>query len=358
MGKPRMIDVNLLIQAGINPKTLIPFKFENCIDDDDLVDSIKGVISVIDRQDAVNRYEWYNLPKGITSELIERVIYYKGSAIFFYMAENNSFYFLPYGLAGDIDIYGRYLEVTPLPFAGPTATTDDSGNSRPWIKRYTKKVIYEVPIDYIPDINKSCVILRDYVNGIEQNNQPRFKLNEGLVNLESQMIPFLRTALLGLTGISGLRVNSEDEQSNVRAAAQSVKQAALTGSCWIPVVGGLDFQNFDKPNIGDANQFLLSMQAIDNLRLSTLGLKNGGLFEKQGTILQSESDMANSNTDLILQDGLSIRQEFCNIVNKVFNLHIWCEAKEQQDELLMGDNPDNNKLFENENNNDGGDFNE
>ena len=64
------------------------------------------------------------------------------------------------------------------------------------------------------------------------------------------------------------------------------------------------------------------MQAIDNLRLSTLGLKNGGLFEKQGTILQSESDMANSNTDLILQDGLSIRQEFCNIVNKVFNLHI------------------------------------
>ena len=65
-----------------------------------------------------------------------------------------------------------------------------------------------------------------------------------------------------------------------------------------------------------------------------------------------------SNTDLILQDGLSIRQEFCNIVNKVFNLHIWCEAKEQQDELLMGDNPDNNSQFENENNNDGGDFNE
>ena len=358
MGKPRMIDVNLLIQAGINPKTLLPFKFENYIDDDDLVDSIKGVVSVIDRQDAVNRYEWYNLPKGITSELIERVIYYKGSAIFFYMAENNSFYFLPYGLAGDIDIYGRYLEVTPLPFAGPTATTDESGNSRSWIKGYTKKVIYEVPIDYTPDINKSCVILRDYVNGIEQNNQPRFKLNEGLVNLESQMIPFLRTALLGLTGISGLRVNSEDEQSNVRTAAQSVKQAALTGSCWIPVVGGLDFQNFDKPNIGDANQFLLSMQAIDNLRLSTLGLKNGGLFEKQGTILQSESDMANSNTDLILQDGLSIRQEFCNIVNKVFNLHIWCEAKEQQDELLMGNNPDNNSQFENENNYDGGDFNE
>lgn len=358
MGKPRMFDINLLLQAGINPKTGLPLKFDNFIDDGDLVRSIKGVVSVIDRQDAVNRYEWYNLPKGITSELIERILYYKGSAIFFYMSENNSFYFLPYALDGDIDIYGRYLEVTPLPFAGPSATTDDSGKARPWIKGYRKKVIYEVPIDYIPDIDKSCVILRDYINGIEQNNQPRFILNDGLVSLESQMLPFLRTALLGLTGISGLRVNSEDEQSNVKAAAQSVKQAALSGNFWIPVVGGLDFQNFDKPNIGDANQFLLSMQAIDNLRLSALGLKNGGLFEKQGTILQSESDMANSNTDLILQDGLSIRQDFCNIVNKVFNLHIWCEAKEQQDELLMGDNADNNSQFENENNNDGGDFNE
>ena len=358
MGKPRMIDINLLLQAGINPKTGLPLKFDNLINDDGLVESIKGVVSVIDRQDAVNRYEWYNLPKGITSELIERILYYKGSAIFFYMAENNSFYFLPYALDGDIDIYGRYLEVTPLPFAGPSATTDNSGNARPWIKGYRKKVIYEVPIDYIPDINKSCVILRDYINGIEQNNQSRFILNEGLVNLESQMLPFLRTALLRLTGVLGLRVQSEDEQSNVRAASQSVKQAALSGNCWIPVVGGLDFQNFDNPNIGDANQFLLSMQAIDNLRLSALGLKNGGLFEKQGTILQSESDMANSNTDLILQDGLSIRQDFCNIVNKVFDLHIWCEAKEQQDELLMGDNPDNNSQFENENNNDGGGFNE
>lgn len=358
MGKPRMIDINLLLQAGINPKTGLPLKFNNFIDDDNLVRSIKGIVSVIDRQDAVNRYEWYNLPKGITSELIERVLYFKGSAIFFYMAENNSFYFLPYALDGDIDIYGRYLEVTPLPFAGPSATTDNSGNARPWIKGYTKKVIYEVPIDYIPDINKSCVILRDYINGIDQNNQPRFKLNEGLVNLESQMLPFLRTALLGLTGISGLRVPTEGEQSNVKAAVQSIKEAALSGCRWIPVVGGLEFQNFDNPNIGDANQFLLSMQAIDNLRLSALGLKNGGLFEKQGTILQSESDMANSNTDLILQDGLSIRQDFCNIVNKVFNLHIWCEAKEQQDELLMGDNPDNNSRFENENNNDGGEFNE
>ena len=31
MAKPRMIDVNLLIQAGINPKTLLPLKFNDLL---------------------------------------------------------------------------------------------------------------------------------------------------------------------------------------------------------------------------------------------------------------------------------------------------------------------------------------
>ena len=45
----------------------------------------------------------------------------------------------------------------------------------------------------------------------------------------------------------------------------------------------------------------------------------------KGTILQSEADYANANTGLILQDGLKLRQDFCNIVNSLFGLRIWCE---------------------------------
>ena len=70
------------------------------------------------------------------------------------------------------------------------------------------------------------------------------------------------------------------------------------------------------------------MNSLDNLRLSTLGLQNQGMFEKQGTILQSESDAAGANTDLVMNDSLALRQEFCNIVNSIWGLGIYCEVSE------------------------------
>ena len=39
------------------------------------------IIRILDEQDAVNRYRWYNLPDGITSQALERMLYY--SIIYF-----------------------------------------------------------------------------------------------------------------------------------------------------------------------------------------------------------------------------------------------------------------------------------
>ena len=70
------------------------------------------------------------------------------------------------------------------------------------------------------------------------------------------------------------------------------------------------------------------MQSLDNLRLSGYGLENGGLFEKKAHILESENAVNQANVGLVLQDGLSIRQNFCNIVNSIWGLGIWCEMNE------------------------------
>ena len=34
------------------------------------------------------------------------------------------------------------------------------------------------------------------------------------------------------------------------------------------------------------------------------------------------------NEQLIYQDGLTLRQKFCDIVNSIWGLGIWCEASE------------------------------
>ena len=74
---PKMYDVSLLIQAGIDPKTGLPIKAMSgtpCT----IKDDIKRQLRIIDEQDAVNRFKWTNLPCNMTSQELERLIYYKG----------------------------------------------------------------------------------------------------------------------------------------------------------------------------------------------------------------------------------------------------------------------------------------
>lgn len=53
-GKPCLPNVQPYIAAGINPKTGLPFKFEEM--QSKLKADIKNLIKVVDRQDACNRY--------------------------------------------------------------------------------------------------------------------------------------------------------------------------------------------------------------------------------------------------------------------------------------------------------------
>ena len=61
-------DPNMLIQAGIDPKTGLPIKAEE--KKDCLKPNIKQLVRIIDEQTAINRYTWYNLPSGLNGQLI------------------------------------------------------------------------------------------------------------------------------------------------------------------------------------------------------------------------------------------------------------------------------------------------
>ena len=91
----RMIDPNMLIQAGIDPKTGLPIKAGN-ERKESLKPNLKKLLRIVDEQDAINRYTWYNLPSGLDGQLLERILYYRGQGMFFYVDELNTFYFLPY----------------------------------------------------------------------------------------------------------------------------------------------------------------------------------------------------------------------------------------------------------------------
>lgn len=346
---PAMYDTSTYIQAGINPQTGLPIKVTDnqisCVSKAD----IKKQLRILDEQDAVNRFTWYNLPSGLNSRLMERILYYKGQGMFFKLQDK--FYFLPYALDGTIDVYGRFTEVTPLPFNGTSKAKD--GKELPWITGLKRKCLYEVeiPDDYISEdgevlVDKiletqdsSCVLIKDYTEQISQTNISRQILQDPILDVMADMFPFMRTALLNSTGIQGMRVNSQDEYANVEAASRAVNRAALEGKKYIPVVGNVDFQDLTGGATLKSEEFLLAMQSLDNYRLSLYGLDNGGLFQKKSHMLEAEQSMNSGNTGLVFRDSLQCRQDACTIINSVWGLNMWVLPSEPV--LNMDTNGDN-----------------
>lgn len=326
-----LYDPTMLIQAGINPKTGLPMKLGST--PATRKTDIKKQLRIVDEQDAVNRYTWYNLPEGLNGRLMERILYYRGQAMMFYL--NDKFYFLPYALAGDIDVYGRFNKVTPLPFNG---TATDGKPQNPWIQGLEFDPIYDVqlPEDFMDKsqeeimnfLEKSCVIFKDYTEQIAQTNIPRQIINDPVLDLMSDCFPFMRTALLNSTGVKGMRVGTESESANVYAANSALEKAALEGAVNVPIVGNVNFQELTSGTTGKAEEFLLAMQSLDNYRLSLYGLDNGGLFQKKSHVLEAEQEMNTGNVGLVMNDGLTYRQQQCIIANSIWGTNMWVEVSE------------------------------
>ena len=348
---PYMPNLQALIAAGIDPKTGLPIKATSgtkCT----LKNDIKKIVRIIDEQDAVNRYKWYNLPCNLSSQEVERLLYYKGQLCFFYFKDLDEFYFMPYALDGTIDFYGRFNTIHPVPM---TAGDEDKEN----VKRKTAqeellskiklKCIY-APITFADELNydvmtSSAVLLHDYTKQQSQTIIPRQQVNDPLVETIAAMIPYARTAAMLSTGVKGVRVNDSAEAEDVMVGSSTIDVAAQTGNPWVPLLGKLDYQELNGGVAYKPTDFMQLMQSLDNFRLSTYGIDNGGLFEKKSQILESENSINASNTAVALTDGLAIRQNFCNIVNSIWHLGIWCDITET---AAMRDDNGDGRIDEND----------
>lgn len=330
MGKPTLPDIETLIQAGINPKTGLPVKFGNrrCSTKED----IKRVIRKNDEQIAVNKFVWYNLPMNLSSAELERMLYYKGQLCFFYLKELDQFFFMPYALDGTIDFYGRYNTVHPVPMT--SGTTDKANKAQAeYLESVKLNCVYGVKLPEELDekaLYNSTVLLHDYCKQLSQTIIPTQQMNDPIIDFEAECMPFLRTALLNATGVKGVRVPDPDSANEVFEGSKQLQQAAIAAEPYVPIVGAIEFQELTDGSLGKSAEFLQSMQAIDNFRLGLHGVPNGGLFDKQQYVnnAQTELNLGGADVSLTMLDGLAIRQNFCNIVNSIWGLGIWCEPNE------------------------------
>lgn len=341
-------NVEWMIQAGIDPKTKLPIKF-GLSDPTKLKENIKKQLRIIDEQDAVNRGKWYNIPTNITTQDLERMLYYKFKLCLFYCKPLKQFYILPFTLSAPdgngLDAYGRYEYIKPICYnGGSTEDAKEAGKGTTPLQEYFSKLHLKVrysPItpEEIAEMSEtekedlfynSAVILTDYTPQYSvMDGIPRYMLQDSLLDVMSECIPFMRTSLLLNTGITGVRVQDGDQSQEVTDASLSMQRSALTGLPWIPLIGPMEMQELTGNKGGQAAQeYLLAMQGLENLRLSTYGIDNGGLFEKKAHELQSEADINGGPVGLVMQDCVMIRQKFSTIANSIWDLGLWYEPSE------------------------------
>jgi hypothetical protein len=247
------------------------------------------------------------------------MLYYKGQLCFFYDKDLEEFYFMPYALDGTIDFYGRFNTIHPVPMT--SGTDDKAGKAQAqYLAGKKLKCVYgtKLPEELTKkDLMESCVLLHDYTKQLSQTIIPRVNVNDPILDVMADCIPFMRTSLLASTGVKGVRVNDADQAAAVADGNRGLESGALTGQPLIPIIGSIEFQELTNGPTNKSEEYMLAMQSLDNLRLSGYGIDNGGLFEKKAHELQSEADINGGPVGLVLQDGLSIRQNFCNIVNSI-----------------------------------------
>lgn len=280
-----------------------------------LKSSVVQLVSVIDQQDATNRFEWSGLPDGITSAMIEQMLYRKGQVCFFWNEADERYYVLPYTLAGNIDCYGRWKTISPVVLGAD----GENEKTKHFISGLEREPYYGV--GEFSQVG-SCVLIRDYGNAYVESRTPRMVLNRPLIDVESDCVPFMRTALLNSTGIQGIRVADEECSSNVMAASRAMDAGALNGDKFVPIVGAIEFQDLTGGNAAQTADFLMAMESLDNLRLSTLGIPNGGLFQKTERKLAAEQQMNAQDAEAPLRDGLRQREEAASYINTVFGLNV------------------------------------
>lgn len=340
MGQPRMIDADLYRQAGIDPNKILRTA-PSSTKTSPLKENIKRGIRIADEQEAINRYVWENLPEGMTSQELERLLYYHGQLCFFYDEATDNFVFMTYAMDAGPDIYGRYISVQPVPIALGEINDKSSEKEKAAAVRQASyyssrslKVLHDIaaPWDVMDDpatfAREHCVLLRDYTPQRGQQIIPRQQLQDGVIDVEADCIPFMRTALLNSTGVQGVQVRDKNGAKEIEQASASVDNAALAGRKYIAMAGQFDFQILTDGTAAKSEEFLLAQQSLMNFRRSLLGLTNGGLFQKKAHELQTEADMNAGSVDLILQDGLTQRQTFADIVNSYTGIGINCRVAE------------------------------
>lgn len=339
-----MYDIQTILQAGITPSKGI-LKNSNAlsrqgervtpdlIKNDLSYDSMFGIMRHQNMIETLERYQWLDLPPGITQDLIERVLFFRGKGVFYFNDKVDKFQFLPFALNGLIDEYGRYLRVNTLPFTGVTEKEEEDEKKKPKSYVYEDlEIVYDLPytkemLEDIASMKIRGIILNDNSLSISQNPVIRNNFVRPVLSMMSSLMMIIHTAMYGAADHSVIQVQDEGQLDTINVGIQKINQDILHGKRFTVVSGALPITPIKTANSGDLEGLFGTFNSLTNFLKSITGIANAGVFDKKAHLLQEEQKLNGSNSDDIYYNGLRLRQEFCMLIQTYYGVKTWCSSK-------------------------------
>lgn len=342
-------DINMIESAGFTPSKK-QLKYANAIDQNGIAvtrnpklynldySSLLDIMRNQNRIETIERYMWTNVPFGLTPDLIERVLFYRGTGCFYYNKKIGKFQFLPYALNKTIDEYGRYTACNTLPFTG-VDTIDGKGKSKVANAIYQDlEIVWDLPYskDMLQNIRKSepvGIILHDSTLGVNQQPIIRSMYVEPVIRMLATLMNIINSAMFGAADANILNVDNESEYDSIKAQISAINTSILKGERFIPVISKIPITPIKTSNTADLEGLFNTFNSLTNFLKSITGIANPGVFDKKAHLLQEEQQLNGSNADDIYYNGLRQRQEFCIMVQAYYGYPIWCESKRGMSEV-------------------------
>ena len=310
--------------------------------EDPIMNRIGESFAVIDYQQYLTRFKWNNLPEGLDSELFERILYYSGSAMFFYIKELDRFYFLPYGMSGEetetgIDFYGRFNRLKPYSFNG---STDGSGETKANGKKSKADIFLSTQIrDNIKDIpmvateeqakkiyENGAVICWDTTPGLDYWANSRNRTARSYIKYMVKVLIQTKSALINSSGFNLFAADGEQDNDIMQLQIDAINEDREKGKLAAVVSKILgNIENLQSNAPAAMQDFWASLQSVDNLRLESMGIRNDGMQQKPQYQNIQEQTMDINDSLQVYWNSLMERVKFAAIVNSIWGLDIYPE---------------------------------
>lgn len=304
--------LQMLINAGFN----IPIEFSP-----EKLD-YQQMIFDMDFEQATGRYIWRDLPEGIESHLIETMLYFRGSLAGVF--NGGKLKILPYANQGSINEYGIPTSVKLLTFNGTSADEN---------KPYGKGTAY--PVSSNIEIKEGGAVLLYDRFPVSRSGlvSPRFIINSAIIELEAEIISRIKS---NIKNSDKKVVFYADDDAQKTAFQKAINEAYEADSPFVVVVRGSNKwgkENTDYMHgeVGlKAQELFESWQSVNNIRVMSEGIVNGGAFEKKERVVNAEVEDESSQTSLILNSGLVVRKLFLEQMKLA-----WPEYKEELNKISV-----------------------